>query len=208
MKNIIFDLGNVILNIDFNKTINAFKNIGITDAENIYNIYKQHDFFDQFEKGLISPQDFRDNIKKISPNPLSDKMIDEAWGQMILDIPIERVNLLISLKNHYRLFLLSNTNQIHFDVYNADFVKKYGIPCFSDLFEKAYYSFRCGLRKPDAELFKLVLSENDLTPAETLYIDDLTHHIKTADSLGIQTLLLQSPDLLSSSLFEKLNEKF
>jgi len=121
----------------------------------------------------------------------TDEMIDEAWNAMILDFPKERINFLLSCKSKYRTFLLSNTNAIHFPVYNNQLKENFQINNLSDLFEKAYYSYRLGLRKPDKEIFEMVLKENNLNPEETLFIDDSPAHIATADKLGIKTILLK-----------------
>jgi len=196
-KNIIFDLGVVLLNIDFQKTIDAFYKLGITNINEIFSGYAQYEFFDAFEKGLISPQQFRNEIKKFIPEPVTDNMIDEAWNVMILDFPVERINLLLSCRSKYRTFLLSNTNALHFLTYNKLLNEKYQIRDLSDLFEKAYYSFRLGLRKPDIEIFELVLKENNLKPEETLFVDDSPQHIEAAASLGINAILLKPPQTLT-----------
>jgi putative hydrolase of the HAD superfamily len=195
-KNIIFDLGGVILNLDFQRTTDAFYKLGITNINEIFSGYAQYEFFDAFEKGLISPQQFRDEIKKYIPEPVTDNIIDEAWNAMLLDFPAERINLLLSCRSKYRTFLLSNTNELHFSAYNKLLSEKYHIKDFSDLFERVYYSFRLGLRKPEKEIFELVLKENKLKPEETLFIDDSPQHIDTATILGINTILLKSPQTL------------
>jgi len=200
IKNIIFDLGVVLLNIDFQKTMGAFKKLGISDVDEIFSGYTQTDFFDSFEKGLSSPEEFRNEIRKNITGTISDEMIDEAWNAMILDFPAEKINLLISIRNQFRTFLLSNTNAIHFPVYNKLIQDNYKINDLSDLFEKAYYSYRLGLRKPDKEIFELVLKENNLIPGETIFIDDSPQHIATAAALGIHAILLQPPLRLAEVL--------
>jgi glucose-1-phosphatase len=202
IKNIIFDLGVVLLNIDFQKTINAFRNLGISNSNELFSGYAQTDFFDFFEKGYISPPQFREEIRKYLNETVSDEMIDEAWNAMILDFPAEKINLLISIRNKYRTFLLSNTNAIHFTVYNRQLQDNFKIKNLSDLFEKAYYSYKLGLRKPDKEIFELVLNENSLLSEETIFIDDSSQHIYAADSLGIHTILFQPQMSLSVVLDE------
>jgi epoxide hydrolase-like predicted phosphatase len=192
IKNIIFDLGAVLLNIDFQKTIDAFIKLGVPDDHEFFSKNTQFAFFDDFEKGHITPEEFRDEIRKHIHKPVTDEMIDEAWNAMILDFPAERINFLVSCRNKYRTFLLSNSNAIHFSFYNKQLNDKYHIRDLSDLFEKAYYSYRSGLRKPDKEIFELVIRENNLLPEETIFIDDLPVHIATAKSLGIKTYLLEN----------------
>jgi len=200
IKNIIFDLGVVLLNIDFQKTMAAFKNLGIENIDEIFSGYSQSGFFDDFEKGVISPEEFREEIRKLLDSEVSDEHIDKAWNAMILDFPVERINFIMGCRNNYRTFLLSNTNAIHFPVYNKQFQERFLIDDFSELFEKAYYSYRHGLRKPDKEIFELVIKENSLIPEETLFIDDSPQHIATATSLGIKTFLFVPPATLKDAL--------
>jgi len=187
IKNIIFDLGGVIINLDTEKTASEMKNLGFTNFEKSYTLINQTDLFDLLEKGLITPDQFRMEIRKHISKTVSDDQIDEAWSSMLLDFPKHRIELIQKTKRKYRTFLLSNTNKIHFDKYNSDFNAVY---CFSfnSLFEKAYYSFEIGQRKPDLDIYKHILKHSNLIPEETLFIDDSEANIRTANSLGIQTL--------------------
>jgi FMN phosphatase YigB (HAD superfamily) len=189
IKNIIFDLGGVILNIDPQKTINAMEELGFPDFEKSYTLAKQNKLFDKLEKGIISPDIFRNEIRKNLKNPVSDNTINEAWGSLLLDFPKERIDLLNKLKAKYRLFLLSNTNLIHYNIYNHILFKDFGIQ-LSKLFEKAYYSHEIGMRKPDIECFKYVLDDSKLMPNETLFIDDSISNIESAKKIGIKTIYL------------------
>lgn len=165
IKNIIFDFGGVILNIDYKLTEQAFAKLGLKDFDRIYSQATQEELFDVFEKGFISPADFRKGIRKFIHDDVSDSQIDEAWNSMLLDLPIERVRLLDKLKTKYRIFLLSNTNQIHCDTFSANMQKQLSRDIFSDVFEKAYFSHKVKMRKPNEEIFELVLKENNLNCA-------------------------------------------
>ena len=202
LKNIIFDLGAVLLNIDFQRTMAAFKNLGAENTNEFFSAYAQYSFFDEFDKGLITPYEFRNEIKKFLKKNVTEEMIDKAWNAMILDFPKERIDLLLSYKNKYRTFLLSNTNAIHFPVYNNQLKENFNINNLSDLFEKAYYSYRLGLRKPDKEIFELVLKENNLIPNETTFIDDSPANIATANELGLRTIPLTTPKTLMDVVCE------
>ncbi len=187
IKNIIFDLGGVILNIDSQKAINAMIDLGFDDFDKSYTLAKQNKLFDNLEKGIISPDNFRDEIKRNIKNQVSNNQIDEAWGKMLLDFPKERINLLQKLKTKYRLFLLSNTNVIHYNIYDNELYKGFGIH-LSDLFEKAYYSHEIGMRKPDIKCFRYVIDDSKLMPNETLFIDDSIINIESANEIGLKTI--------------------
>lgn len=185
IKNIIFDLGGVILNIDYNLTIEGFKNLGVENFDSLFTQAQQVGLFDELDKGLITPEQFRDDIRHITCINLSDQQIDIAWNAMLLDFPPSRLALLKKTHAHYRTFLLSNTNAIHFVEYNRVLIDTFGVHNLSEFFEKEYYSHLIHLRKPDAEAFEIILRENNLNPCETLFIDDTKQHIEGARKLGI-----------------------
>lgn len=201
IKNIVFDLGGVVLNIDFALTIDAFVNLGVKDFAQLYEKSHQDPIFDKLDKGLINPEEFRNEIRKILKLDLTDSQIDSAWNAILLDFPPENIRLLSELKKSHRNFLLSNTNAIHYPVYTETLHNNFGIADLSMLFEKTYFSFQVGLRKPDKEIFELLLNENKLIPEQTLFIDDSLPNIETASKLGIQTLLFNpEKDILTNSV--------
>jgi glucose-1-phosphatase len=189
-KNIIFDLGGVILNIDYMLAVKAFNNLGLPDFERFFSQAQQKQLFDLYEKGQISSADFRKELKTYCKTGVDDTTIDAAWNAMLLDLPQERLDLLKRYKNSHRTFLLSNTNEIHIDTFNIYLQNNLNIPDMVGYFEKLYLSYKVGMRKPDAEIFELILSENNLNPSETLFIDDSIQHIESANKLGIQTYWL------------------
>ena len=195
IKNIIFDYGNVIFNIDFTKVAEAWKQLGINNAAEFYGHRQQDPVFDLLERGKISVAGFRDRIRELSGKPdLTDEQIDGAWNKIFLDIPQGNHELLEQVKTKYRTFLLSNINAIHYDYVHSYLQNEFGMANNDDLFEKIYYSHLVGKRKPDAEIFEQVLRENNLDPAETLFIDDSPQHLETAQKLGLQTYLMTAPD--------------
>lgn len=189
-KNIIFDLGGVLLNIDYSLVTKAFLALGLTDFDKLYSKAQQTKLFDLYEKGQISSEAFRNHVKTCFSTPIDDNTIDKAWNAMLLDLPPERLHLLQQLKTKHRIFLLSNTNDIHIQYINNYLQETFGIDDLSGYFEKVYLSYEVGMRKPDAEIFELVLSENNLDPNETLFIDDSIQHIESAKKLGIHTYWL------------------
>ena len=190
IRNIIFDLGGVLLNIDYNLCVEAFRKLGLNDFESLYSKAKQSTLFDDFEKGSLSAADFRDTMRKFLKPGITDEQIDRAWNAMLLDFPEERGDLLLRLKNDHRLFLLSNTNEIHIKEVSAILKRSFGVPDLSRVFEKEYFSHRVKLRKPHREIFKFVLNENNLEADETLFIDDSRQHIEGAMQTGLHVFHL------------------
>lgn len=191
IKNIIFDLGGVILNIDYHLTIEAFKKLGFENIDATFTRATQTGLFDQLDRGLITPSKFRDGVRELSGKPLTDQQIDGAWNAMLLDFPTPRMELLAKIHRQNRTYLLSNTNQIHLDVYNQILHKAFGVKDLSCFFEKEYYSHVIHMSKPDAEVFRLILNQNGLRADETLFIDDTEQHIEGARKLGINAYHLR-----------------
>ncbi len=190
IKNIIFDLGGVIINLDIQATAKAFEKLGISDFGKVYSQLAQSNLVDHFDKGTISEDDFFNGIKKQFDLKHSRQELEQAWNSMLLDFPKHRMDALKKYQQSYRTFLLSNTNETHVREFHKTLHKNIGVRDLEGFFEKVYYSCRTGMRKPDKEIFELVLKENKLDPKETLFIDDTIHHIEGAKSAGINAILL------------------
>jgi putative hydrolase of the HAD superfamily len=186
-KNIIFDLGGVILNIDYDLTAKAFAGLGLNQFSQLFSKSQQQQLFDLYEKGIISSDDFRNTLNNSLKEPVSPALIDAAWNAMLLDLPPARLELLRTVKSTHRTFLLSNTNEIHMQWFFHSLQQHFGIPDLSTFFENVYLSYQIRLRKPDAAIFQYVLDKNELDPSETLFIDDSPQHIESAKKLGIHT---------------------
>ena len=189
IKNIIFDLGGVLLNIDYQKTVNAFKALGMPNPEQAFTKEIQAEFFQQFEKGLISEEVFIAEIKKQLKNVSSHDIV-EAWCALLEDFPRERFEFLNSLSGKYRIFLLSNTNIIHLKAFQEIIESAVGWDAFISIFEGMGYSHELNMRKPNADIFKKMMIMYNLDPSETCFIDDTTEHVATAKSLGINAMHL------------------
>ncbi len=191
IQNVIFDLGGVIINLDTNRTINAFNKLSQIPFESIYTQAKQEEIFSLLDKGKISASDFFKEIKRLIRynGPIQDLMT--AWNAMLLDVPEERLDVLVEMKHNYNTYLLSNTCEPHIDAFEKELENEHGIKNFEDYFDKVYYSCRMGMRKPDKEIFEFVLQQNNLKPEETIFIDDSPQHVKGAGECGINAFLLQ-----------------
>lgn len=190
IKNIIFDLGGVLLNLDIRKTQNAFIELGMVEFKAHYTQAKQSGLFDLFDCGKITANEFRAELKKHLPLSVTDKQIDFAWNAMLLDLPLIRLELLQNLSKKYRLFLLSNTNEIHVQAFSFYLKKITGKSNFSSYFENWYYSCNIGMRKPNADIFEYALIKNNLITNETMFIDDTIQHVEAAKRLGITGVFL------------------
>ena len=191
IKNIIFDYGNVIFEIDFKKAQEALLQLGIADIETFFAHKSHNNIFNDFESAAITPAQFRDEIRKAANNPaLKDEEIDAAWNSLLIGVPESVHETVLKVKDKYRTFLLSNNNEIHYN-YIVDYLKReFEMEDNSSLFEKTYYSQHMFLRKPNVEIFEQVIRENNLNPEETLFIDDSPQHIEGAKKAGLNTLLM------------------
>ncbi len=186
IKNLIFDLGNVLLPIDFNAPVKAFQDLGIKDFHTMYGKMSQVDLFDRLETGKISDVEFRNEIRALLGFHIADDEIDKAWNSILLEFRPTVFDMLRKLKNKYRLFLLSNTNVIHARGYESQLSETFNINALASFFEKAYYSHEVGMRKPDREIFEFVLSDANITAADTMFIDDNIDNINTAAAMGFK----------------------
>lgn len=188
IKNIIFDLGGVLWNIDYHKAIDEFEKLGIPKFDkDFFSQSQQHDLFDDLDTGKITGDAFVSEVKRIIGKDVNDKDILNAWNSMLLDFPHTRVQLLEKLSGKYRLFLLSNTNEIHIKVLAERKRQDPELQKLNKLFKKQYLSFEVGLRKPHKEIYEYVLNDADLNPEETFFIDDSEQHLTNAKAVGIRT---------------------
>jgi len=206
IRHIILDFGGVLLNIDYARTEKAFRDLGIDDFGERYSQLKQTELFDQLETGRITAEKFRNVLKEMSGKALSDQQVIEAWNAMLLDLPLRRLQILQQLQLHFDLFLLSNTNAIHEVAFNKILKAQTGFTSMAVFFDKVYFSHHVGIRKPDKEIFELVLHQNKLTPGKTLFIDDSPQHIEAAKALGIQTIFLKEGMTIESDVFKAKNQ--
>lgn len=205
IRHIIFDLGGVLLNIDYGATERAFEAVGISDFHKRYSQLSQNHFFDDWETGQLTRAEFLRGLQQASEKDLSEAQIVDAWNAMLLDIPLRRLQLLQQLRLRYDLFLLSNTNEIHEEAFNRILSNTCGWDSLGHFFDKIYFSHRVGMRKPGREIFERILQENGLLPAQTLFIDDSPQHIETADALGIQTIFLKPGMTIENDVFRPRN---
>lgn len=193
IKNIIFDLGDVIIPIDLSAPIRNFAVLSGMSESEVESLWREHGLTLKYETGLIDDDGFRQHVRKLLKNDSwADEVIDTAWNTVLLNLPVERVHRIQELHGQYRLFLLSNTSAIHIDGVRKIF-SQLGQPSLEELFERVYYSYEVKMAKPSREIYEYVLTTSGLKAEETLFLDDNPHNIHSAAQLGIHAVQVQPP---------------
>jgi putative hydrolase of the HAD superfamily len=190
IKNVIFDLGGVLLNIDYYKTANAFKALGAADFDSFYSQAGANELFELLETGNITNEDFYKAMQSHCQPGTSNQQMEDAWNAILLDFRPESLQFLTALKNRYNIYLLSNTNAIHHQAFHQSFTREIGLQNFDDYFVKSYYSHQIHQRKPYATTYNFVLQDAGIAAGETLFIDDSIVNIEGANQTGLLTHLL------------------
>ena len=194
VKNIIFDLGGVLINLNYQLTRKAFEDLGVEDFDAFYTQHAANPLFENLEVGAIEPEAFYEALREATGLTLTNSQIETAWNAMLLDFPAERLEWLSQIKNKYNIYLFSNTNAIHYDAFINIYRKvahQLGLDLrFEHFFKTAYYSHTLGRRKPEVTAFEAVIQDANLDPVQTLFIDDTLLNIEGAQKAGLQTLFL------------------
>jgi len=205
IKNLIFDLGGVILDLSIDKSMQQFAALSGLDKKKVDEIYTTTPGFEIYERGLMNDTDFRNFVREVFSVKSTDEQIDVCWNAMLLGLPLNKLNLMERLKKDFSVYLLSNTNNIH-----LNFINQIMLPGITDnghvldsYFHRAYYSHVMKKRKPNADIFEQVLNENSLMAHETLFLDDNLANIEGAKKLGIQTVHVVTPDLILDYFHEQ-----
>jgi putative hydrolase of the HAD superfamily len=193
IKNIIFDLGGVFMNVDFKITQQAFIDLGIKEFPAMFSQHHSNELFEQLETGKITATELYQSFRQLTGSTLTDQQIKTAWNALLLDFPPERLQWLDNIRQKYKVYLFSNTNIIHYDAFMDIFTRSTGKSDLNQYFIKAYYSHELGLRKPYVESYLKILEEQQLVAAETLFIDDTAKNIEGAQKAGLQTIHLVAP---------------
>lgn len=184
IRNIVFDFGRVLLNINPLLTQAGLAELGYKpDSESAG--AKDDAIVMDLERGAITEEAFIDSVLSVVNEGVTPDDIIRVWNAMLLDFPENHVTTIQKLKEHHKVYLLSNSNSIHFDSYTASFKERYGFE-LSSLFEKMWFSYQIGLIKPDPSIFTFILDDGNLQPHETLFIDDTLVHVEAARSVGIK----------------------
>lgn len=203
IKNLILDMGGVILDVDYKKIFLEFVKYDCNDMQSFFTQQKQIPLVDDFEKGLITPAVFREEVRKLISKNLEDRVLDDIWNSMVLGVRKEDVELIKVLRKKYdKVFLFSNTNEIHVEYVKAMFFEVMGYDVFETLFDKVYFSNEIHLRKPDEESFEFVVEDAGVEKEATMFIDDTEKNILGAERVGLKTYLLDNNQTLTQ-IFNK-----
>ncbi len=202
ISNLILDFGGVIYQIDHQRQIETFKKLGVSNFDRLYSQAMQSPLFAGFERGAVSPEELKQTMLRMLGNSaISMREIEDAWNSILIGFHRPTVELLEKLGEVYNLYLLSNTNIIHYNLYIKEFEDEYGYD-FNSLFQESYWSFKIGMRKPDAEIFQFVLSNSNLNPEETIFVDDTYKNIEASRLAGLPAVYL-APGKQLSGLFDE-----
>ncbi|MEG1546491.1 MAG: HAD family phosphatase, partial [Bacteroides sp.] len=171
IKNLIVDFGGVLIDLNRTRCVEAFEKLGLNSVEELIDPYRQQGLFLAFEQGNITTTEFRDGIRKLAGKKITDKQIDAAWNSFLINIPSKKLDLLLSLRQHYVVYLLSNTNDIHWR-WACDNCFAYKGFRVEDYFEDIYLSYEMHCAKPDKEIFETLIAETGILPEESFFIDD------------------------------------
>lgn len=200
IKAVVFDFGNVIININPENTLEAFSELTFKSTSKIKQLFEENSIYQKFETGFLTEGEFRDSVRQTLSYPLNDNEIDKAWNALLLDVPFERIEYLRNLSLEYPIYLLSNTNSIHIKKCLQIFKSQHGIPDFRKIFKEVFLSYQMGLWKPDYKIYHHVIGNLQLKPEEILFLDDNTDNIAAASDLGIKTVKINPPESFTAVL--------
>lgn len=191
IRNLIVDFGGVLIDLDRQRCIENFSKLGVPDTEAMLDVCHQQGIFLQYEQGMVSSAEFRNAIRERMQKPATDADIDAAWNSFLVTIPAYKLDLLLKLRERYVVYLLSNTNDIHWR-WSCEHAFRYRAFRVEDFFEKIFLSYEMKMAKPDVAIFRKVLDDTGIDPKETFFIDDSAANCRAAEILGISTYTPQA----------------
>ncbi len=188
IKTIIFDLGGVLYDLDRQRCVDSLEKAGLTNINSLLTDYKQAGIFQQLEDGTIGQDEFYDSLRKISGKSISNEAIKAAWESFLVEIPDYKLDLVLKLRQKFKIFMLSNTNEIHFEEAIPKAFEKNG-KTINDYFDRLYLSYQMKVSKPNRRIFEDLVNDAGIKPEEALFIDDSPDNIRVADEMGFKTYL-------------------
>jgi len=206
IKTIVFDLGGVIITLDQPQAVRRFEELGVKDAKQRLDPYQQQGIFGDLENGIISAEDFRSEISKITGKEITTSQCEYAWQGYAKEVPARNLEALIRLRQEgYRILLLSNTNPFMMAWVESNRFDGCG-HSISYYFDRLYLSYQMKLMKPDEEIFNKLLLEEQITPSEVLFVDDGPRNVATASKLGMNTCCPENGADWTKQIYEYLKD--
>jgi putative hydrolase of the HAD superfamily len=192
IKNIVFDLGGVIITLERDEAVNRFKEAGLINADELLNDYHQRGIFLELEEGKLSKEEFYEAVRKEAGTFISNETINYAWMGFLKELPEDKLTMLEELKQKgYRLYLLSNTNPVIMEWAFSPGFSPQG-KRIDEFFDKLYLSYQIGYTKPHPEIFHFMFDDSGMIPSETLFIDDGIANIEAGKKSGMKTYLAEN----------------
>jgi putative hydrolase of the HAD superfamily len=186
IRALLFDLGGVLYDIDVQRSVDAFEKLGLPHFQRLYTLQGQSPLFDFLEKGRLNEDEFCSELNRVCGIELEPQQIIDCWNALLIRMEADTLQYLRELSQAYPVYLLSNTNAIHLAEINRHMLEVHGVPNLESLFDKAYFSFRLGMRKPDLEIYDYVLQDLGLKGEEVLFIEDSLANIAGAEKAGLR----------------------
>jgi len=192
IKNIVFDLGGVLITLDRSEAVNRFKKAGLTNAEELLNAYHQRGIFLELEEGKLSREEFYEAVRKEAGKFVSNETIEYGWMGFMKEMPEYKLIMLEELKRKgYRLYLLSNTNPVIMSWAFSSAFSPQG-KSIEEFFDKLYLSYQIGYTKPHPEIYRFMFNDSGMIPSESLFIDDGSANVEMGKQLGMKTYLAEN----------------
>lgn len=192
-ETIIFDLGEVIVDLDPQAVITAFSKLTEGGGNDLRELIVGSPYLYQYETGVLTDGQFIAQVNQLFDSEISQEDFFHAWNLMIRDIPLKRLELIQKLLNTHRVLILSNTNRMHEVCFEEMMVSRIGTT-MRELAHIAYYSHDIGLRKPNEDIYEFVIREQQLDPSRSLFLDDKTENIQAARQVGLKAEQVLFPD--------------
>ena len=193
---LIFDLGNVIVDIDYQHSLELIKKELPENHHDKTELFYLTDFHKKYEKGEIDSAKFRNEVRTYFEQDWSDEKVDDLWNSLLKEIPKERIDLVSRLKDNYKLGILSNTNEIHIDAVYKMLNQNFALENFDSLFNHVFLSHEMGLSKPSAEIYHTMVNQLGTKPERVVFFDDLEANVKGAASIGIHAVHVTGPQVI------------
>jgi putative hydrolase of the HAD superfamily len=199
---IIFDFGNVLIDLDYPRVIRKFSEVAKKNLEEIEELVVTAPVLQKFEMGMIGPDEFRASINKILGTQMGERQFENIWNSMLKSITKERMDKVLKIGERFDTYILSNTNMIHEIAYEEMIMQATGRPSLRDFVKEVYYSHEIGMRKPNLNCYQFVIDDIGIYPSRMLFLDDRLDNVEAAQKAGMKAIQIFDPDKQLNELFD------